>query len=129
VPAISSAGVGRDLVVIAEAVAALSLGFIASLACAQSMPSPNAAGQLPMSSSPTNNAHESTVGTAVTAQPEEDPSIWPFKFHASDEALADLRRRIVATKWPSRELVTDASQELQPSSVGTPFVSHVPGSC
>ncbi|HEX2462350.1 MAG TPA: epoxide hydrolase N-terminal domain-containing protein, partial [Vicinamibacterales bacterium] len=40
-------------------------------------------------------------------------SIRPFKFHASDEALADLRRRIAATKWPSRELVTDASQGVQ----------------
>jgi pimeloyl-ACP methyl ester carboxylesterase len=42
-----------------------------------------------------------------------DTSIRPFSFHASDEALASLRRRIVATKWPSRELVTDASQGVQ----------------
>jgi len=42
-----------------------------------------------------------------------DTSIRPCKFHASDEALADLRRRIGATKWPSRELVTDASQGVQ----------------
>ena len=42
-----------------------------------------------------------------------DASIRPFKFHASDEALVDLRRRIGATKWPSRELVTDASQGVQ----------------
>jgi hypothetical protein len=42
-----------------------------------------------------------------------DIAIRPFKFHASDEALADLRRRIAATKWPSRELVTDASQGVQ----------------
>jgi pimeloyl-ACP methyl ester carboxylesterase len=43
----------------------------------------------------------------------KDTEIRPFKFHASDEALADLRRRIAATKWPSRELVTDASQGVQ----------------
>ena len=35
-----------------------------------------------------------------------DESIRPFQFHASDEALADLRRRIAATNWPERELVT-----------------------
>jgi len=42
-----------------------------------------------------------------------DASIRPFEFHATDEALADLRRRITATKWPSRELVADASQGVQ----------------
>jgi pimeloyl-ACP methyl ester carboxylesterase len=42
-----------------------------------------------------------------------DTSIRPFAFRASDETLADLRRRIGATRWPSRELVTDASQGVQ----------------
>jgi pimeloyl-ACP methyl ester carboxylesterase len=42
-----------------------------------------------------------------------DLSIRPFQFHASDEALADLRRRIAATNWPERELVPDASQGVQ----------------
>ncbi len=37
-------------------------------------------------------------------------AIRPFRFQASDEALADLRRRIAATIWPERELVPDASQ-------------------
>jgi pimeloyl-ACP methyl ester carboxylesterase len=53
-------------------------------------------------------------GGAALAQPGGgDTSIRPFKFHASDEALADLRRRIGATRWPSRELVADASQGVQ----------------
>jgi len=43
----------------------------------------------------------------------EDNAIRPFRFNASDAALADLRRRIAATKWPSRELVSDASQGVQ----------------
>ena len=43
----------------------------------------------------------------------EDGAIRPFQFHASDEALADLRRRIAATKWPERETVTDATQGVQ----------------
>jgi pimeloyl-ACP methyl ester carboxylesterase len=46
------------------------------------------------------------------AQPT-DTSIRPFTFRATDEALEDLRRRIAATRWPSRELVTDASQGVQ----------------
>jgi pimeloyl-ACP methyl ester carboxylesterase len=42
-----------------------------------------------------------------------DESIHPFQFHAADETLADLRRRIAATNWPESELVTDASQGVQ----------------
>jgi hypothetical protein len=45
--------------------------------------------------------------------PATDDKIQPFHFHASAEALADLRRRIAATRWPSRETVTDASQGVQ----------------
>ena len=47
----------------------------------------------------------------------EDNAIRPFRFNASDEALADLRRRIAATKWPSPELVTDASQGVQLATI------------
>jgi pimeloyl-ACP methyl ester carboxylesterase len=42
-----------------------------------------------------------------------DSSIRPFSFHASDEDLADLKRRIAATRWPERELVDDGSQGVQ----------------
>ena len=37
----------------------------------------------------------------------------PFRVDMPDEAIADLRRRIAATRWPSRELVTDRSQGVQ----------------
>jgi len=50
---------------------------------------------------------------AVPRAQAQDTSIRPFQFHASDEALADLRRRIAATKWPSRELVPNAMQGVQ----------------
>jgi pimeloyl-ACP methyl ester carboxylesterase len=53
------------------------------------------------------------IGAAATAPAADDESIRPFQFHAPDEALADLRRRIAATKWPERETVTDASQGVQ----------------
>ncbi len=36
--------------------------------------------------------------------------IEPFRIHASDEDLADLRRRLRATRWPERECVDDWSQ-------------------
>ena len=41
-----------------------------------------------------------------------DNTIRPFKFRASDAALADLKRRITATKWPSKELVATQGVQL-----------------
>src|SRR5260370_24463302 len=41
----------------------------------------------------------------------------PFRVDMPDEALADLRRRIAATRWPSRELVTDRSQGVQLATI------------
>jgi len=42
-----------------------------------------------------------------------DSAIRPFHFHASDEALADLKKRVAATKWPDREQVPDDTQGVQ----------------
>ena len=42
-----------------------------------------------------------------------DESIRPFEFHATDEDLADLKRRILATRWPERETVADDTQGVQ----------------
>jgi pimeloyl-ACP methyl ester carboxylesterase len=58
-----------------------------------------------------------TVGLAAqadqTKETQDSTAIRPFQFHASDEALADLRRRVQATQWPDQELVTDQSQGVQ----------------
>src|SRR5262245_60492146 len=40
----------------------------------------------------------------------ETNDIRPFQVHVSDSALADLRRRVRATRWPEKETVTDNSQ-------------------
>ncbi|WP_328475394.1 epoxide hydrolase [Actinoplanes sp. NBC_00393] len=39
--------------------------------------------------------------------------IRPFRISVPDEQIEDLRRRVSATRWPSRELVTDRSQGVQ----------------
>ena len=44
---------------------------------------------------------------------DQHSTIRPFQFTAPEEALADLRRRIAATRWPDRETVNDASQGVQ----------------
>jgi pimeloyl-ACP methyl ester carboxylesterase len=43
----------------------------------------------------------------------DDTSIRPFQANVPDEALADLRRRLQATRWPDKETVADASQGAQ----------------
>ena len=43
--------------------------------------------------------------------------IRPFRVDMPDEAIADLRRRIAATRWPSRELVADRSQGVQLATI------------
>jgi pimeloyl-ACP methyl ester carboxylesterase len=46
-----------------------------------------------------------TVSTAVDVR--------PFQLDIPDEQLAELRRRIAATRWPSKELVDDRTQGVQ----------------
>ncbi|MFZ1878903.1 MAG: epoxide hydrolase family protein [Gaiellaceae bacterium] len=48
---------------------------------------------------------------STTAQTAVD--IRPFHVEVPDEELAELRRRIDATRWPSRELVADRTQGVQ----------------
>ena len=40
-------------------------------------------------------------------------AVRPFRIEVPEEALVELRRRIAATRWPSRELVPDRSQGVQ----------------
>jgi len=43
----------------------------------------------------------------------EADAIRPFSFEAPESDLADLRKRIKATKWPEREQVADDSQGVK----------------
>ncbi len=47
------------------------------------------------------------------AAASESDSIRSFQFTASEEDLADLRRRVNATKWPDREQVANESQGVR----------------
>ncbi len=44
---------------------------------------------------------------------EGSDAIRPFHVHFPEAALADLRSRIVATRWPDKETVPDATQGVQ----------------
>lgn len=58
---------------------------------------------------------QASGGDAAAAKATSgDTSIRPFpKTHISDADLADLRRRIAATRWPSKETVDDTTQGVQ----------------
>jgi pimeloyl-ACP methyl ester carboxylesterase len=66
---------------------------------------------------PTGPTSPSTVAGAVpaprSASAGERTAIHPFEVHVPQEQLDELRRRIAATRWPSRELVEDRSQGVQ----------------
>jgi pimeloyl-ACP methyl ester carboxylesterase len=47
------------------------------------------------------------------SMPVTATAVRPFRIEIPEEALADLRRRLSATRWPSRELVADRSQGVQ----------------
>jgi pimeloyl-ACP methyl ester carboxylesterase len=47
----------------------------------------------------------------------DDKAIRPFHFTASKEALADMRRRITATRFPEKETVADFSQGVPLATV------------
>jgi hypothetical protein len=40
---------------------------------------------------------------------ETHPAVSPFRVDVPEEDLVELRRRIAATRWPSKELVADRS--------------------
>jgi len=59
---------------------------------------------------------QGTSGQAQNApvtKTSSDESIRPFKINIPEKKLADLKRRILATQWPTRETVNDQSQGVQ----------------
>ena len=51
--------------------------------------------------------------TTKLADVVESTAIRPFQVNVPEADLADLRRRIVATRWPEKETVSDTSQGVQ----------------
>ena len=92
----------------------VSMLVIASMARAGIM-SPAPAGAVTMTSTVKTMPAPSTDAPVIraatkAARPAADSSIRPFQFHASEAALADLKRRVLATRWPEKETVPDSSQ-------------------
>jgi pimeloyl-ACP methyl ester carboxylesterase len=62
-------------------------------------------------------SHAQAPSPAAAAGPQataaRDDAIRPFRVQVPDAALAELRRRIAATRWPDRETVPDQSQGVR----------------
>jgi pimeloyl-ACP methyl ester carboxylesterase len=67
-----------------------------------------------MAASNATGARPSTSSTTVkTSTASDDAPVRPFRVNIPEAALDDLRQRLLATRWPEREMVTDRSQGVQ----------------
>src|SRR4051794_37271049 len=55
--------------------------------------------------------------SAPTTSTTTDVAIRPFHVEVAEENLADLRRRITATRWPEKETVADQTQGVQSATM------------
>ncbi|MEM5430270.1 epoxide hydrolase family protein [Cupriavidus oxalaticus] len=87
--------------------------FIASATALIASPSVFALSDVPERMQPPGPEANVSGDASALRQGSDDARIRPFSVRVSEARLVDLRRRIAATRWPSRELVTDASQGVQ----------------
>jgi len=88
--AASSAIIGCSVVAASAIAGAFGLFVLASPLCAQT--------------------GTASMGNAQTSQTSADNAIRPFSVNIPEQALTELRRRILATQWPEKETVSDTSQ-------------------
>jgi hypothetical protein len=55
----------------------------------------------------------SNVQSAHSRNDSSNEAIRPFHVNIPENKLVDLKRRILATQWPERETVNDATQGIQ----------------
>jgi len=48
-----------------------------------------------------------------------ETEIRPFQVDVPDEAIADLRRRVAATRWPGKELIAGSISDSTPTVLAT----------
>ena len=59
-------------------------------------------------------AVDASGASSASTHPE---SIRPYRIHVDEAQLADLKKRIAATRWPDKETVNDVSQGVQLAQV------------
>jgi pimeloyl-ACP methyl ester carboxylesterase len=61
----------------------------------------------------TGKAQNTTLVSNQLSSDESSTAVRPYHIHVPEKAIADLRRRIKATRWPDQETVQDQSQGVQ----------------
>src|SRR5579862_9570183 len=127
----SSSLIRRSILATSAAAGACALSLLAGPGYAQTVPAAAAGSVISLtpaklSVTPVANSNhrickENSMKAATmqsdTVQDTATDAIRPFHIHFPDEALADLKRRIAATRWPDREIVADQSQGVQLDTV------------
>jgi pimeloyl-ACP methyl ester carboxylesterase len=62
-------------------------------------------------------ASASSLLASSTRAATDEGATRPFRINIPEEAIVDLRRRVLATKWPEQEQVADASQGVQLATI------------
>jgi Predicted hydrolases or acyltransferases (alpha/beta hydrolase superfamily) len=57
--------------------------------------------------------HSAEAVNVAAPSDVEDKGIYPFRINIPEDALADLRQRVLATRWPEMETVNDDSQGVR----------------
>jgi hypothetical protein len=70
-------------------------------------------GLLALSGHAQSNMTQAAATQQSGASNVDKDAIRPFRVNIPEEALVDLRRRILATRWPDKETVADQSQGAQ----------------
>jgi pimeloyl-ACP methyl ester carboxylesterase len=70
-----------------------------------------------LASEPYKTLPESVVSERRSAAMAVTATSRPFRIEVPEEPLAELRRRLAATRWPSSELVADRSQGVQLATI------------
>ena len=63
------------------------------------------------------DAMTAPVAAPTAREATGEDAIRPFRAHVPDADLADMRRRLAATRWPDKETVADQSQGVQSATV------------
>jgi pimeloyl-ACP methyl ester carboxylesterase len=76
------------------------------------------AGDAQCEEEPSDLKGEQTMSQVNVVQPGSAPqAVRPFRANVPEANLVDLRRRLTATRWPSKELVADRSQGVQLAAI------------
>jgi pimeloyl-ACP methyl ester carboxylesterase len=80
----------------------------------ETLPTPSPSSRELLAKSAVAGAASLMAGQSALAA--EDTVVRPFELKVPEEQLVDLRRRVLATRWPEKETVTDESQGVQLST-------------